>query len=101
MKLPPHISIAENSWWARMAAKKLRTQSIAMVLGHTIHLYGVSKYHFLQNEAWVRHELKHVEQYHRHGFFRFVIKYLAESLKHGYYHNRFEAEARAAEQDKK
>jgi hypothetical protein len=38
-----------------------------------------------------------VEQFRRHGFFKFLFLYLWESLRHGYHDNRFEVEARAAE----
>lgn len=92
-----NITIKENSWLAKAAAKKLHATSVAMVLGNTIHLHNTSKKDFLQNTAWVKHELCHVQQFRQHGFFMFVIKYLYECIKAGYYNNKYEVEAREAE----
>ena len=89
--------VKENSWLAKIAAKKLRTSSVAMVLGKTIHLHNTSKEKFLQDTKWVKHELCHVQQFKQYGFFMFVIKYLYESIKVGYYNNKYEVEAREAE----
>jgi len=89
--------IKENSWLAKIVAKKLGSRSVAMVLGKTIHLYNTTKAEFLQDEKWVKHELCHIKQFKEHGNFLFVVKYLWESLRKGYYNNRFEVEARAAE----
>ena len=91
------IAIKENSWRARLAARLMKGQAIAIVFGNTIHLWGVSKQDFLQHEKWVKHELKHVEQYRQHGYIGFLAKYLMESVRHGYENNRFEKEAREAE----
>ncbi len=90
--------IRENSWLARIAARKLKASSVAMVLGNTVHLWGTSKENFLADECWVRHELCHIKQFKEHGFIIFPVKYLWESMRHGYYNNKYEAEARAAEQ---
>jgi len=98
MQLPAKVHIKENSWLARLAAKQLKVSSAAIVFGNTIHLHGVSQQGFLQNEAWVKHELKHVAQFRQYGFMAFIFKYLVESYKTGYYNNRFEVEAREAEQ---
>ena len=89
--------IKENSWIAKIAAKKLNANSVAMVLGKTIHLYGSSKDNFLADARWVKHEMCHIKQFEQHGFFLFVLKYLWESLRVGYYNNKFEVEAREAE----
>jgi len=97
MKLPANIRIKENSFAARIAAWKLKSGSVALVLGNTIHLYNVSTKEFLQHHCWVKHELKHIEQFRQHGFILFICKYLLESVKHGYYNNRFEKEARESE----
>ena len=91
------FQIKENSWLAKIAAKKLRSKSVAMVLGKTIHLHNTTKEHFLQDERWVKHELCHVEQFKHHGYFVFIVKYLWESLRKGYYNNKYEKEAREAE----
>lgn len=92
------ITIKEASCIAKLAAVKLRSSSVAMVLGNTIHLHNASKNEFLQNQRWLKHELCHVRQFQQHGYVLFIIKYLWETVKNGYYYNRFEAEARAAEE---
>jgi hypothetical protein len=92
------LQIKEQSWIAKMAAKKLRTKNVAIVIGSTIHLYNVSKQQFLQNENWVKHEVCHLKQFEKHGYFTFIIKYLWESVRHGYYKNKYEEEARRAEE---
>lgn len=93
----PEFYIKENSWIAKIAAKKLHANSVALVLGKTIHLYGSTKEIFLANERWVKHELCHVKQFAAHGYIIFTIKYLSESLRVGYYNNKYEVEARGAE----
>lgn len=91
--------IKENSRLAKIAAWKLNVRSVAFVLGHTIHLYNTSREEFLQNKSWLKHELCHVQQFEQHGFLPFIIKYLWESLRKGYYNNKYEEEARAAENE--
>jgi hypothetical protein len=89
--------IKENSWVAKLAAKKLRSDNAAIVIGKTIHLHNTSTQKFLQDERWLKHELCHIKQFKDYGFINFIAKYLLEWLKHGYFNNKFEAEARAAE----
>lgn len=91
------FKIVENSLVARVARFVLKTNNVAMVLGKSIYLSGVRKENFLQNKAWVAHELCHIKQFRQYGFFRFLGLYLIESLRVGYYENKFEREARAAE----
>jgi hypothetical protein len=91
------IRIKENSFLARIAAMKLRSGRVAMVIGKTIHLHNVTRADFLKEESWVKHELCHVQQFKKHGFVPFLAKYVWESIKHGYYNNKFEVEAREAE----
>lgn len=93
------FSIKENSRLAKIAAWKLDGKRAAIVFGNRIHLYGISKEKFLQNEKWLRHELKHVEQFQQHGFILFLAKYLWHSLFHGYHNCCYEKEARDAEED--
>ncbi len=93
-----HFNIKENSWLAKIAAKKLKANAVAMVLGKTIHLHNTTKANFLKDERWLKHELCHIKQFAAHGYFLFVVKYLWESLRKGYYNNRFEVEARKAEE---
>lgn len=93
-----NIQIKENSWRARLAARMMNASNMAIVFGDTIHIWGVTKNEFLQNKNWVKHELKHIEQYQQHGYFGFLAKYVWESIRHGYYNNKFEIEAREAEE---
>jgi hypothetical protein len=92
-----NFRVKENSWIAKVAAKKLKAESVAIVIGKTIHLHNTCREDFLADEAWVKHELCHVEQFRKYGFFTFIFKYLAESWRKGYYNNKFEVEARDAE----
>ena len=89
--------IKENSWVAKIAAKKLHSNAVAIVLGKTIYLHNTTREDFLKDERWVKHEICHVQQFQQYGFFMFIIKYLYESIKVGYYNNKFEIEAREAE----
>ena len=93
------VRIKENSWVAKLAAKKMKAESVAIVFGNTIHLYNTSRVAFLQNSEWLCHELKHVQQYQQHGFAGFISKYLFDWMKNGYYNNRFEKEARESEKN--
>ncbi|UYZ58677.1 hypothetical protein [Hymenobacter latericus] len=96
MDTPKLPRIVENSPLARVARWKLRQANVAMVLGRTIHLSGVSRADFLRDASWVAHELCHIRQVQEHGLLGFLWKYLVESARVGYYANRFEAEAREA-----
>jgi hypothetical protein len=93
------FTLKENSRLARIGAWKLHSKKMALTLGTTIHLYNTTPEEFLQNKRWVKHELKHVEQYERYGTFNFLCRYLWESISKGYYNNRYEVEARQAEID--
>lgn len=44
-----------------------------------------------------RHELQHVYQVQEHGWFKFYLSYLWNSLWHGYKGNKYELEANAVE----
>ena len=90
--------IKENSWIGRLAAWKLGAEKVAIVIGRTIHLHNTHRDEFLQNRRWVLHELKHLEQFRRYGFIRFIFLYLWESIRHGYFNNKYEIEAREAEE---
>lgn len=95
----PNFTIKENSWIARIAAWKLKSHSVAIVIGSTIHLWNSSKDDFLRNEKWLKHELCHIRQFKQYGYFTFIVKYLWESLRNGYYNNKYELEARQAENE--
>ena len=88
------IRVKERSFIARIAAFVLRTNNVAIVFGKTIFLWNASKEDLLKNKKWLRHELVHVKQFLRYGFFPFIFMYLWESIKKGYYNNKFEVEAR-------
>lgn len=93
------LQIKEQSWIAKLAAKKLKTKRAAIVIGSTIHLHNVARQQFLENEKWVKHEVCHLKQFQKHGHFNFILKYLWVSLRHGYYQNKYEQEARKAEEE--
>ncbi|WP_018613124.1 DUF4157 domain-containing protein [Segetibacter koreensis] len=93
------VKIKENSFIARIAAYKLNSDSVAMVIGKTIYLHNSSREEFLNNERWVRHEVAHVKQYGQLGLFRFLALYLLETFNKGYQNNRFEVDARQKEKD--
>lgn len=95
----PGFTIKERSWLAKAAAIKLGAQGMAIVFGNTIHLHNVRKEDFLQNTRWLKHELCHIRQFQHYGFFPFIYKYLLESMRNGYYNNKYEIEARNAELD--
>lgn len=93
------VRIKENSLVAKLAAAKLKADQVAIVFGSTIHLHNTSQAEFLKDKEWLCHELKHVEQYRQHGFAGFLIRYLIDWIRNGYYNNRFEKEARENESD--
>ena len=71
-----NVQIKENSWVAKLAAKKMHADKVAIVFGNTIHLHNTSRKEFLNDSDWVCHELKHVQQYQQNGFAGFISKYL-------------------------
>ena len=83
-----------NSPLARIARLVLKAPRVAMVVGQTVHLSGTSREEFLADAEGVAHEAVHLRQYREHGLLPFLWKYLIESARVGYYHNKFEAEAR-------
>jgi len=93
------VKIRENSWLAKIAARQLKSYSVAMVIGKTIYLHNATKADFLKDKRWVRHEVAHVKQYKQLGIIRFLAFYLLESFNKGYENNRFEVDARQKERD--
>ncbi len=93
------VFIKEKSFVARIAAKIMRAKGIAIVFGKTIHLWNAERADFLADKRWVRHELVHVKQFKKYGFIQFIFMYLWESVKNGYYKNKFEVEAREKENE--
>jgi hypothetical protein len=49
------------------------------------------------DQRLLRHERKHLEQIERDGRVKFAIKYSWWTIRHGYWNNPYEVEARAAE----
>jgi hypothetical protein len=96
------VRIKEDALVARIAAFNLGASSkgAAIVFGKTIYLYKVTRVELLENTPYLRHELMHVLQYQREGFFGFLFKYLWYSLRFGYRQNPFEIEARESQTDK-
>jgi hypothetical protein len=97
--MPHKVTIVEHSRIAKLAAKKLKSDSMAITIGNKIYLHNISKVAFLQSTSWLCHELKHVQQFRQHGYLFFILKYLWESFRKGYYNNKWEIEARTAEKD--
>ncbi len=91
------VYIKENTWFAKLAAKKMKANQVAIVFNKTIHLYNTPKKEFLEDTRWLCHELMHVKQYQREGIGLFIIKYLWQWIKVGYYNISFEKEARENE----
>lgn len=61
---------------------------------------GITLYPFIfmtktarTNKAIVKHELIHVDQIRREGWFKFYIKYIYFNIKFGYRNNPYEIEA--------
>ncbi len=94
------VKLKEQSWVAKLAAKKMRAGALAIVFGRTVHLWNISRQEFLASPRLMVHEVEHVRQYQRHGFLPFLFLYLVDWIRKGYHHNRFEVEARAAERRK-
>lgn len=61
--------------------------------------WGTCYHRTALTERLRRHERCHWKQFQRYGRFRFTALYLWESIWRGYWANRFEIEARAAEGD--
>jgi tetratricopeptide (TPR) repeat protein len=90
-------NIKENSFIARLVARIMKSNELALVIGKTIYLNNTSKEEFLKNESWVKHELVHICQFQQYGFLKFTFMYLWEFCKVGYWNNKYELEARAGE----
>ncbi len=88
--------IREDAFVAWLAAWFLQGKKVAIVIGSNIYLHGAKEVELQQSKAWLRHELMHVQQFKKEGTFRFLMKYCWESLRKGYWNNRYEIEARAA-----
>lgn len=88
--------IVENSPFARLARLKLGAPNVAMVLGQSIHLSGVTREQFLRDPFWVAHEMEHIRQFQEFGRLGFLVRYLRDWVRHGYFNIPFEVAAREA-----
>jgi hypothetical protein len=89
--------VKENSIIAYLAAIFLKQNKMAIVIGATIFLYNISRVNFENDKKHLAHELCHINQFRQYGILKFIILYLWESLKKGYWNNKFEVEARDSE----
>ena len=51
----------------------------------------------MDDEKLIRHEMKHIEQIQAEGRLKFAVKYVYYTIRHGYWNNPYEVEARKAE----
>ena len=91
------LTVKRDSLLAKIACRQMKTKAVALVLGRTIHIYGVNPIYLLGNREWLAHELVHVKQYEKYGVIRFLWLYIWEWIKHGYLDSRYEKEAREGE----
>lgn len=91
------VYVKEKSFIAKIGAKILGVNNVALTIGNTIYLHNATKDELLQNKTWLCHELVHVQQYKQLGVLKFLFIYLKESVTKGYHHNKFEVEAREKE----
>lgn len=96
-----HVHIKEKSFIARVGAKFLGVNNVALTIGNTIYLHNATKQTLLENKIWLCHELVHVEQFNQLGYIKFLLVYIKEWMYKGYYNNKFEVEARAKQTDLK
>jgi len=82
-----HVKVIEHSWFARLHGAFATTRL------HRIYLRG-SAADFFSNPWLMLHEYCHVLRQWQTGSLT-VPRYLLECLRHGYWNNRFEVEARA------
>ena len=97
MKPMKKVFIKENSLIAKIGAKFLKVNNVALTIGNTIYLHNATKKDLLNNKIWLSHELVHVKQYEKLGKIKFLFLYLIECLRKGYYNCKFEVEARDKE----
>lgn len=51
----------------------------------------------MDDKKLIRHEMKHIEQIKTEGRLKFAVKYVYYTIRHGYWNNPYEVEARKAE----
>lgn len=77
---------------AKVFMRPSKSEALATTIGKTIHLHNISTQDFIARRAFLRHELQHCIQYHTIRFF--LLKYIWETIRHGYFQNLYEVEAR-------
>lgn len=63
---------------------------VGFTLGRTIRMRGIRGW---VSKELIAHEVIHVLQYKKYGVIGFLIRYLVESIRHGYSGNTLEIEA--------
>ena len=87
------VYIKENTIIAKLAARFLKENRMAVTVGNKVCLHNCTANDFLKNKSWVCHEIIHVNQYKKYGTIKFLLAYLWQSVINGYVNNRFEKEA--------
>lgn len=88
------IKLKENTFISKVAfrlIKSFKHKAVATTIGHTIHLHNISSRSFAYRDRFLRHEMQHAIQFATIKFF--WLKYLLETLKSGYFKNKYEVEA--------
>ena len=93
IELPDGVVLREGALIPRIGGifGRLRGPAAAVTLGRTIIVRPGARI----SDSLLRHELVHVRQWSEDWFF--PLKYAVESMRHGYYENAYECEAREAE----
>lgn len=90
-----YVKLKTNTIVSKIAHRLIRSfkgKAVASTIGTTIHLHNITPEDFIENRAFLRHEIQHVIQYQTIRFF--ALKYIWETLKRGYFNNKYEVEAR-------
>jgi hypothetical protein len=91
--LPSGVTVRRNRWIPAIGGVtgNMKGHAAAVTLGGTILVHPDVRI----DEGLLVHELVHVRQWRRHRLF--AVKYVAEWVRCGYWQNRYEVEAYAAE----
>lgn len=92
--LPAHVALRHSRWIPSLAGRLsgMGGPAAAVTLGRTILVHP----DIIVTPELLRHELAHVRQWKRFPL-TFPFRYLGAHLRHGYWANPFEREARADE----
>jgi hypothetical protein len=93
--LPARVGLRLNAWIPQIGGWLAGTRgpAAAVTLGHTIFVHP----RITLTRQLLVHELVHVRQWEADGLF--PLRYALEWVRRGYWNNRYEQEARAAEID--